>query len=283
MKMVEKKDGEKEYGEDGKEKDGGGFLMRKGKLYKMTKSLDSDDDDDTPTGLTEDDLQKGLDALDAYVEGTDDESRKENLLKKALDSELDGDEQAELFNLMGGADDGDGDVEDPISKSITDSGTVADAFEVSDFLRDLTDGLIKSIDKLEARISQMDRRNQEFDILLAKSLSMTGKATKAMSTRLGVIAAQPARGPKSKLTGAEPLHKGIGGGGDGGDGGDGDALNSGQVFQALDSMMQKSMAEGRQGASKSGHDLALATSKFEHLRSLAPALLEEVKAELGLQ
>ncbi len=283
MKVVEKNDGEMEYGKDGKEKEGGGFLMRKGKLYKMKKSVDSDDDDDEPTGLTEDDLQKGLDALDAYVEGTDDESRKDTLLKKALDSELDGEEQAELFNLMGGVaeGDGDGDVVEPISKSITDSATVADAFEVSDFLRDLTEGLVKSMDKLESRIEKMDRREQEFNLLLAKSLSVNGRATKAMSQRLGVIASQPARGPKSKLTGAEPLNKSIGDGG-GGEG-EGDQLQSGQVFQALDSMMQKSMADGRQGVSHSGHDLALATSKFEHERTIAPALLAEVKKELGAQ
>lgn len=286
MKVVEKNDGEMEYGKDGEKKEGGGFLMRKGQLCKMKKSVDSDDDDDAPTGLTEDDLQKGLDALDAYVEGTDDESRKDTLLKKALDNELDGEEQAELFNLMGGVAEGEGDAGDDLeksSRSITDSATVADAFEVSDFLKDLTEGLVKSIDQLESRIEAMDRRNQDFGLLLVKSMSLTGRATKAMSQRLGVIASQPARGPKSRLTGAQPLNKSIGGDDGDGGGGDGDQLQSRQVFQALDSMMQKSMAEDRQGVSLSGHDLALATSKFEHQRTIAPELLAEVRAELGLK
>ena len=101
--------------------------------------------------------------------------------------------------------------------------------------------------------------------------------TKGMAQRLGIIASQPARGPKSRLTGAEALEKSVGGG----DGGE-SMLKSAQVFQALDAMMQKSMAEGRQGASLSGHDLAFATSKFEHERTLHPALLAEVKSELGL-
>ena len=61
------------------------------------------DTQEVNTGLTEEDLVKGLNRLDEFVASNDAGSRKEHLLQKALTEELEEDERGELFQLMGGA------------------------------------------------------------------------------------------------------------------------------------------------------------------------------------
>ena len=104
-------------------------------------------------------------------------------------------------------------------------------------------------------------------------MSGVGKLVKSMSERLGVIEAQPARGPKSK--GVQPgqvLEKGFGGQPPAGD-----QLSQSQVLDGLEQLMQKSMEEGRGGFTEGGENITLATAKFESSRQITPGLLAEIR------
>jgi hypothetical protein len=225
--------------------------------------------------LSEDDLQKSLDKLSAIVEDGEPVTRKESLLKKSLGGEdLSKAETAELFKLMGGEEEP---KEPELSKAVeqiyTDNETLQKATDVSDYLDESQKALIKSLTVLSDRIESGDTRQHEFNLVLAKAVSGVGKLVKGMSERLGVIEGQPARAPKSR--GVQPgqvLHKAFGG-----EASPGDQLNQTQVLDGLETLMQKSMGEGRGGFTESGENIMLATAKFEQTRQITPTLLSEIR------
>lgn len=250
----------------------------------------ADKDQEVDTGLNEEDLVKGLNKLDEFVASHDETSRKEQLLQKALADNLEETERGELFQLMGGST-GDGDDtprSEEIIKSLSDNETLQKAFEVSDFLREQHDELAKSLGTLASYQEHAEARQHEFNLVLAKTVSDSGKLIKAMSERLGVIAKQPARGPKSIRTPKDQvLHKSFGEGGDApagagdGGGGDGDQLNRGKILKGLDGMMQKSMGNDEPGLADCGEDISIAVATFEQTSQISKSMLAEVREHLS--
>ncbi len=235
------------------------------------------------TGLTEEDLVKGLDRLDEFVSSNDAGTRKEELLTKAMSEELDETERGELFQLMGGAEAGEESRSDEIVKSMSDNENMQKAFEVSDFLREQHEELTKSLSTLADYQESSEARQHEFNLALARTVSDTGKLVKAMSERLGVIARQPSREPKSIRTPKDQvLHKSFEDGQGGEPAGDSPQnLSRGSILKGLEGMMVKSMGAGRDGLSDCGEDISLSVATFEQTSQISKPMLEEVRQHMS--
>jgi len=226
-----------------------------------------------------DDLQKGLDKLDNFIEQGDSSTRKEQLLTKALEEDLEKSEKEELFGLMGGDEVAEEFVKsqaDEVVEGFETNEELSKAYDVSDFLREQHTELNKSLSTLADNQTQSDSRQHEFNLLIAKSMSDNGKLVKAMSERLGVIENQPVRGPKSKMAPGQVLSKSFGGAPP-----EGETMTKSQVLDGLDNLMVKSMGAGRNGASESGEDIVNAVAKYEQLQEISPSLLNEVRANIS--
>jgi hypothetical protein len=224
--------------------------------------------------LSTDDLEKSLSQLQAIATAGKPVSRKEALLKKALSTELNKAEKAELFKAMAGPE-----VQAPtLSKSIQDTYAGNDvlqkATDVSDYLDESQKALLKSLSILSDRVEADGSRQHEFNLVLAKTMVGVGKLVKGMSERLGIIEAQPARAPKSRgVQPAQVLHKGFGGQDNGSE-----QLSQNQILAGLEGLMEKSLKEGRNGFTENGADIGLATAKFEQVREISPKMLQEISA-----
>mgnify|MGYP000474271920 CR=1 FL=1 len=228
--------------------------------------------------VTEEELQKSLDKLQALAGEGSPVTRKDALLKKAQGEELSKSEKTELFRLLGG------ETETPaapaLAKSIQDNfeenDTLQKAVDVSDYLDENQKALLKSLTVLSDRIESDGTRQHEFNLVLAKAMSGVGKLVKGMSERLGVLETQPARAPKSR--GVQPgqvLQKGFVGQAPS------DELSAPQILDGLDGLMQKSMSAGRGGFSEGNENILNATARFESSRQISPSLLAEVKQHLN--
>jgi hypothetical protein len=227
--------------------------------------------------LTEGDFQKSLDRLEAEAASGSQESRKGELLAKAQGgAELDPAEREELYAILGGGDPATKSFGAEVTEGLNTNETLQKAYDVSDFLAEHNLELTKSLDALSSRIEADGSRQHEFNLILAKAMVDTGKLIKAMSERLGVIAAQPARQPKS--AGAQPLQKSMMGGTQPAAG---EELTKGQIANALDDLMEKSVNAGNQGISDKGMDIAVETAKFEMTNKLSPQMFAEVQEHIG--
>lgn len=231
-------------------------------------------------GLTAEDLQKSLDRLDEYATSDDPAARKDALLAKANDGDLEKSERDELFDLLGGAPastdtETASTVSEDLVKSMTDDGNqgLQEALDVSPYLREQHEALVKSLGAVGGHIEKSDKRQHEYNILHARALVDVGNLVKGMSERLGIIEKQPARGPKSRgVTPGETLAKSFAGE----EGGD-EQLSKSEIADALDGLMAESMEGGRNGLTKSGADILIEISKFEQLSKLSPDMFGEVK------
>lgn len=240
-------------------------------------------DQGTDTGLKEEDLVKALDQLDEYVSSNDGVSRKEELLQKAMGEELGDEEREELFGLMGGAPAPDSRGEE-IVKSFGENEDFQKAFEVSDFLREQHEELTKSLSTLADYQERSEQRQHEFNLALARTVSDTGKLVKAMSERLGVIERQPARAPKAVRTKPEQVLQKSFQDGSPSDSGKapGPQMNRQSILKGLESLMVKSMGEGRDGLSECNEDISVAVATFEQTNQISKPMLEEVKQHLAV-
>lgn len=226
--------------------------------------------------MDENDLEKSLDKLAAFASSGDKPSRKQELLHKAMEADLEKSEQEELFGLMGGAT-----ATEPadkhsetITKSLTGNQTVQKALDVSDYLREANKELCKSLGQLADYQEQSDARQHDFNLVLARAVVDTGELVKAMSERLGVIASQPARAPKSKMAPGQVLQKSFGGE----SAPAGEQLTKSEVLDALDAMHVDSLEKGMDGRSKSGEQILNAIAKYENTNMLSKGMLAEVQA-----
>jgi len=216
--------------------------------------------------LTENDLEKSLARLAAYS-SEDTMNRKDELLVKAQSGdELNKSERDELFGLLGGQAPV---VEDTsLSKSIADgmgeNEGLQKALDVSEFLQEQHNELTKSLGAVADHIEVSDSRQHEFNLVLAKAVADTGNLVKAVSEKLGVIASQPARAPKS--SGAHPLQKSFAG--------EAPSENQMSKSQILDTMesMQKSEA------AVAGEDVGVAISKYEQFNQISRPMLAAVQS-----
>lgn len=276
MKGNEKAPGaaDKEYNAQGKEEEGGGYTMKGGDLIKKSADLKGDD------------LQKSLDLLEEFAAEGDEPTRKEALLTKAQEGELSKAEKDELFQVLGGGGEPTTPAEDSdLSKALTDNPSLQKAVDVSAYLKENHDALVKSLDAVGEEISKADNRRHQFNMILAKAVSDIGTMVKSMSERMGMIEAQPVRGPKARgVQGASPaqvLHKsfanvGNGPGPDGGDGGS-EVLSKSETLDGLDMLMEESMSKGRKGHTSSGGNILTAIAKYEQLSLISPAMNTEVQ------
>lgn len=243
-------------------------------------------DNEVDTGLSEEDLVKGLNRLDEFVASNDSSTRKEQLLQKAMGEELDETERGELFQLMGGAANDEESRSEEIVKSMGDNDTLQQAFEVSDFLREQHEELTKSLVVLADHQERDGARQHEFNLALARTVSDTGKLVKSMSERLGIIAAQPARGPKSvRTTRDQVLQKSFPDGQDrepAGDAGN-DQLSRGKILKGMEGLMVKSMGAGQDGLADCGEDISIAVATFEQTSQISKPMLEEIRNHLSGQ
>jgi hypothetical protein len=228
--------------------------------------------------MDEKDLEKSLGKLAEFASSGDSATRKQELLSKALDSgDLEKSEREELFGLLGGATTagaGEPTHSEALAKSMTSNDSVQKALDVSDYLREQHGELVKSLGVLADYQEQSDSRQHEFNLVLAKAVSDTGQMVKAMSERLGVIASQPARGPKSKMAPGQVLQKSFGGETQP----EGEQLDKSQVLDALDTMHVDSLSKGMDGRSAGGEDILRAIAKYENSNMLSKSMLVEVQS-----
>jgi hypothetical protein len=267
-----KYDDDKEYDKDGKESEGGGFRKAGGKLYKMEKSED----------LTQDDLEKSLDRLQTYAEEGDQVSRKEALLSKAATEELEKSEREELFELLGGeatpADEPS--LGEEIVKSMDENETLQKALDVSDFLQEQHGELCKSLQTLADHQEESDKRQHEFNLVLAKAVADVGNLVKSMAEQMGATLAEPARAPKSRGVNAPaPLNKSFAGAAP-----EGEELTKSDMMKGLETLMQETMEKsGGESRLDNGVDLLMEISKFEQTGFIHPQVEEIVKSRIMSQ
>lgn len=251
-----------------------------------------DPKDNSTASLTADDLDKSLDRLSAFTEKNDPTARKETLLAKAGEGSLEKSERDELFAILGGTavvDDGEEatTVGDDLVKSMTDENNAGlqEALDVSPYLREQHDALVKSLQSVGGFIEQSDKRHHEHSLMQSQALVEMGTLIKSMSERFGILEKQPVRGPKSAGVGVDQtLAKSFAGGGNGdGEGGGDEQLTKSEITTGLNGMMSDSMDNGRNGLTKGGQDILLAISGFEQSSKLSAAIFGEVKSFIGQQ
>jgi len=234
--------------------------------------------------LTGEDLQKSMDKLEAIASNSDPVARKDELLAKAQEGDLEKAERDELFALMGGAPVTDeldtATVGEDLVKSMTDVVTSdsQEALDVSPYLRELHEGMQKALESVGDVIEKSDKRQTELSLLQSRALVEMGTLVKGLSERLGIIEKQPVRGPKSMVATNQVLEKSSPS--DGAGGGD-DDLSKGEIADALDGLMAESMQKGRNGMTKQGEDILVEISKFEQQSKLSPSMFGEVKSFIG--
>jgi len=227
--------------------------------------------------IEEDDLEKSLAQLEALATEGDASSRKDQLLEKAKNGALEKSEQDELYQLLGGEPKGEEFLGEEVLKGFEENDDLVKALDVSDFLQEQHTELTKALGTLADYIEKGENRQHQFNLVLAKAVSETGRLAKSMAERLGVIEQQPARAPKAKRSAAQAMEKSFAGQ----DGGNEDAkLSKSEILDGLEDMIAKSVREGRGGATEDGIDLAVAASKFEQFNQIHPSVLNRVKMHL---
>lgn len=249
-----------------------------------------DPKDKSTASLTADDLDKSLDKLSAFAEQNDPTARKETLLAKAAEGTLEKSERDELFAVLGGTavvDDGEAatSVGDDLVKSMVDENNAGlqEALDVSPYLREQHDALVKSLQSVGGFIEQSDKRQHEHSLMQSQAIVEMGTLIKGMSERMGILEKQPVRGPKSAGVGADQTLAKSFTGSEGGEGGGDEQLTKGEIMTGLNGMMSDSMDNGRNGLTKGGQDILLAISGFEQSSKLSAAIFGEVKSFIGQQ
>lgn len=226
--------------------------------------------------LTTDDLQKSLDKLEQVAATDDPPSRREALLKSASDRELSKSEREELFELLGGeATATDDDVGDEIVKSMQENEELAKALDVSDYLQEQHNELVKSLQTVGEKIRESDNRHHEFGLVMARAVHDIGTMVKSLAEQIETLGAAPARPPKSMGVRTQPqqvMQKSFAGN----PGGE-ESLSKSDVLEALDGLMQESMSKGQGGAAPFGEDITLAVSKYEQTHQISRPMLTAVQ------
>lgn len=224
--------------------------------------------------LTEDDLQKSIDQLQKLTEDQV-SSRKQQLLEKAQSgSDLSKAERDELFELLGKSEQPKESLGSSVVKSLSENDTLQKALDVSDFLQEQHNELVKSLTTLADHIEKSDSRQHEFNLVLARAVAGIGQLTKSLGERVGAVESQPARLPKSRgISGAQPLEKSFAGSPATPSG----QLSKGEVLDELETMVQESMQKSLGGMTEDGVDLVTASSKYEQFNLISQGLLDQVQ------
>jgi len=234
----------------------------------------------TKENLTQAALEKGLRELEA-ASRTPSQTRSAELFQKAQDGTITADERDELVKSVSrglGAE---------ATSGLTENETLTKSLDVSDFLKEQHTGLVTGLETLADHIEKSETRDQEFRVALATTLHHMGELVKAQDSRiaaqesllkgiadrLGVIAAQPARGPKS----VEAARAAAGGGMQKSFAGavGGASLSKGQILETMHTMLTKGMEMVE------GEDIVKAAIKYESLKEITPTMLKSVQEFRG--
>jgi hypothetical protein len=256
---------EKEYDSEGNEAEGGG--LRKGEDGELSEIEKSER---TPLDV----LEKSMTMLEGFIDSeATGETRKETLLSQAQEGQLSKSENDELFNLLGGDESAtDSALADDLIKSMQENETMQDAFEMSDFLREQNEELTKSLGDLAEHVDYSDRRQHDFNLILAKSVQATGNLVKSLTEQLDRVLGQPVRGPKSQS--AQPLQKSFAG-----SNGSDETMTKSEVLQTLDALTEETMAKSGDTRLPNGTDLVMEIAKFEATGNMEATTLQLVEAK----
>lgn len=222
--------------------------------------------------LTEDDLAKSLDKLQDYVKSNDSQSKKEVLLEKAQKGTLEKSERDELFSLLGGSEgneESNDDLADEITKSFDDNEALQKSIDASEYLEESKNELVKSLTTLSNHIEQSDKRQQEFNLVLAKAIYDVGNLAKSTRDLLDKVVQRPVGQPKSK--GVAPLQKSFANQTD-----INNQLSKSQIIDQLDNLARKSIDAG-QGGVINGVDMLTALTQYEQFNTMSPKVYQMVK------
>lgn len=234
---------------------------------------EDEEEDEGEKSLTPGDLQKSLDRLSAMATEDDAPSRKDALLEKANADTLNKSEREELFELLGGMAPAVDEPGENIVKSMTSNDTLQKALDVSEYLQEQHSELVKSLRNVGEEIQKSDNRRHEFQLVTAKAICDIGTMVKSLYEQVGTIGGQAARPPKSLgVRASQVLQKSFAGQPPASD-----ELNKSQVLDALDGLMEESMAKGGSGNLESGEDIALATAKYEQTHMISKSMLAAAK------
>ena len=275
----EEKEEEKEEEEEEEEEDEEKMEKMKNKACKKSESDEV---------ISEDNLIKALDALEAAANGIGGETdRRTELAEGLVNATLSKSEQAELIELLGGSEaiDDDDEIEKSFSEQFANDekiNEVADV-DVSGFIEHQSQLMAKALDGLSERITKSFDNQGTFNKALAKSFRQIGEVVngqqdliKSLSDRLGTVESTPLpRKSRSGMT-ATPLSKSVQG-----EVGSGDGMSRDQIMGGLTSMVQKSYQGGGNGLAPCGEDLTVATSMYESSGHISRSLYMDVAKELG--
>jgi hypothetical protein len=231
----------------------------------------------TMTGINQTELEKGLRRLEASAKAP--QARAADLFNKAQDGSITPEEREELIKSVST------DLGQRATNALAESDTIKKSLDVSDYLREQHLGVVTGLETLAGHIEKSEARDQEFRIALASTLFQMGELVKSqvaradtaeamlksVTERLGIIAAQPARGPKSvagaqhAAANSQGMNKSFAG-----QPAEGDRLSKGQINEALTEMLMKGTD------TVGGESLVLAAAKYESLNEISPDLFKAV-------
>ena len=261
---------DEEYNEGGKMEKGGGYRKGEdGKLYKtgMAKS-----------DLTPDDLQKSLDRLSAFATEDDGVTRKEELLAKAQQTDLDDEERDELFKALGGSAPAQPEPAG-ITSGFVENETLREALDVSDFLAETQSELVKSLEILGTQAGERDQRQHQYNLLTARVLTNIGGLVKSMHEAVVSLGGEVVQAPRSKGANAPAtLEKSFGG-----EPPAGDQLSRSDMAEGLQSLYRDRMEKSSTSKLDNGIDLLVEVSKFESSGMMHPLVEDLVKSHINTQ
>lgn len=232
----------------------------------------------TEKNLTEADLQKGLDALKTAASANNPTARRAELFQKAQSGEISDDERDELVKSLNGSA-----LADKATAGLRDNGTIQKSIDVSDFLKESTEGTVEGLRVLAEHIQKSQGDDHAFRVALATTITdlvgtvqAQGQLIKSMGEKMGIALAQPARGPKSQgVARAQPMQKSFAGQGAAQGSAvqnDGTELTKSQTLDVLEEMNKS------QALAPCGENLTHAITKYESTNQISPALLKDVAA-----
>lgn len=221
-------------------------------------------------GLTQADLEKGLQALESAV-ASPSAARNAELFAKAQDGSITPEERDELTKAISA----NITLTAEATAPFTSNDTLRKSMDVSDFLREFSKGVVDSLTTLSANIEKSQSSDHKFRKALATTLVQFGEVTKSMADKIEVLekslnvrTSQPARAPKA-FTPPQAIEKGFSGTAP-----QGAQLTKSQIEDAMSDMLQKGVDE------VGGEPLLQASSKYESTNLISPAVLEAVTNHL---
>lgn len=225
--------------------------------------------------VSQDALEKALTQLNELAKSSKDE--KQELLQKAMSTELSKEENSRLIELMSGVKA----PQDTLAKSVTaqlqpeNVPEVQEAVDVSKYLNAFNKGTLAALSTICDTMEKSDSQQHEFNIVLAKAVSQVGQLMKSLNDKVEKWAQQPAEQPKAARTTVQAqtqtIQKSF-------VGQEQEQISKGECLNLLEEMHMTSLQKGRGGLSSCGEDLQKSIAKYEMTGSMSRPLVNELMA-----